>query len=111
MSALSAKIRKAREIRVEVADFVFTVLRPTFLEQQEKLREAPARAIPQFVIAWEGVKQSDLFPSGDPIPVEFDADACAEWLADRPDLLAKLADAMLTGIEARAKQLEDALGN
>ena len=61
MSALSAKIRKARELRVEAGGFVFTVLRPTPLEREEKIRgESAARGILSLVIGWENVTEGDL---------------------------------------------------
>jgi hypothetical protein len=112
MSALSAKIRKARELRVEAGGFVFTVLRPTPLEREEKIRgESAARGILSLVIGWENVTEGDLIPGGDPHPLPFDAEACAEWLSDRPDLFAGIADAVVKGFEAHVLKIEDALKN
>lgn len=112
MSALSAKIRKARELRVEAGAFVFTVLRPTPLEREEKIRgENAARGILSLVVGWENVTEGDLIPGGDPHPLPFDAEACAEWLSDRPDLFAEIADAVVKGFEAHVRRLDDALKN
>jgi hypothetical protein len=44
MSALSAKIRKARELRVEAGGFVFTVLRPPRSNARRRSGETPPRA-------------------------------------------------------------------
>ena len=63
------------------------------------------------VVGWEGVKELDLVKGGDPHPLPFDAEACAEWLADRPDLFAEIADAVVKGFEAHIKRLDDALKN
>ena len=111
-SALYAKLRKAREMRVEAGGFTFLVLRPTPLEREEKLRGGNvARGILSLVVGWEGVKELDLVKGGDPHPLPFDAEACAEWLADRPDLFAEIADAVVKGFEAHIKRLDDALKN
>lgn len=90
-AALVEKIRRAREERVEVGGFGFTVRRPTDLEMMELRGGSIARLLP-YVVGWDGVKEVDLLPGGDPHPLPFAAAACAEWLADRPDLLEPLVD-------------------
>lgn len=111
MSALIDKMRKARETRVEQGGFTFVVRRPTALEMIEIQNEPRGRAILPFVIGWEGVKELDLLPGGDPHPLAFDADICREWLTDRIDLLAPLADAIFAAYTAHAARLEDAQKN
>lgn len=89
--SLVQKIRKARESRVEVGGYTFIVLRPTALDMTEIAAASRGRAILPFIIGWEGVKELDIIPGGDPHPLEFDADVCTEWLCDRIDLLGPIA--------------------
>lgn len=105
MSALVEKLRRAREERIEVGGFTFTVRRPTDLEMME-LRggSSIARLLP-FVVGWDGIKECDLIPGGDPHPLPFDASACSEWLADRPDLLEPLIDLILGRYREHAEKL------
>lgn len=109
--SLVDKIRKARESMVEVGGYTFTVRRPTDVEMMElRATGGVARLFP-FVLGWEGVKEIDLIPGGDPHPLAFDADVCKEWLADRPDLFGPLIDAILGSYRTHAAALEDAAKN
>jgi hypothetical protein len=111
MSVLVDKMRKARETSVEAGGFTFTVRRPTALEMIEIQTQPRGRAILPFVIDWHGVKESDVLASGDGHPLEFDADVCAEWLTDRIDLLAVLAEAVFASFKDHGERLEDAKKN
>lgn len=109
--SLAQKIRKARESRVEVGGYGFLIRRPTALEMMEINGKPRGRAYLGFVIGWDGVTQLDLIPGGDPHPLEFDADVCAEWLTDRLDLLAPLTNAIDAAYEAHEARLEGAKKN
>jgi hypothetical protein len=111
VSVLVDKIRKARETKVEAGGFAFIVRRPTALEMIEIQNQPRGRAILPFVIGWEGVKEADLIPGGDPHPLAFDADVCREWLTDRLDLLAPVAEAVFAAFAAHDGRLEDAKKN
>ncbi len=112
MSALSARLRKAREMSVEAGGHTFTVLRPTPLEREEGVRTlGPSRWVLSLVIGWGKVTESDLLPGGDPHPLPFDQDACSEWLSDRPDLFAVVADGVVKGFTAYAERLDASLKN
>lgn len=111
MSALSDKIRRAREIRVPIGGKTFTLLRPTTLDMLDLQGKTAARAIIPHIIGWEGVTGLDLYPGGDGAPVPFDADACAEWLADRVDLLGPIAQAAVDAYDAHRAQIEGAAKN
>ncbi len=111
MSALLDKIRRAREFRVEAAGYTFTVRRPTDVEWMEIAGQSTARAVLPFVIDWEGVKELDLIPGGDPHPVPFDNAACQEWVADRLDILPILLDAFVKSYEAHLQARGDAAKN
>lgn len=104
MSALLEKLRRAREVRVPVGGYTFTVRRPTDVEWIE-LRDRPlVRAVLPFVVGWEGVKEIDLIPGGDPHPVPFNADVCTEWLIDRIDLLPEIVEAFVKAYEDHLAQ-------
>lgn len=107
MSVLSEKIRRAREIRVPVGGKTFIILRPTTLDMIDLQGKTAARAIMPHIIGWEGVTSLDLYPGGDAIPVPFDADACAEWLSDRVDLLGPIAQAAVDAYDAHRQRIED----
>jgi hypothetical protein len=102
---LAERIRKAREQRVPVGDVTFIVRRPTDLDMMEMGRRVEARRLIPFVIGWEGVTEGHLLKGGDPHPLPFDATACAEWLADRPDLLEAVVTAALESYKAHAEHL------
>lgn len=106
MSTLSEKIRKAREIRVDVCGKTFIIRRPTTLDMIDLQGKSAARAILPHVIGWEGVTSLDLYPGGDAAPVPFDTDACAEWLADRVDLLGPIAQAAVDAYDTHRKQID-----
>ncbi len=107
MSALSEKIRKAREIRVPIGGHTFVILRPTTMDMIELQGQSAARAILRHIIGWESVTTLDLYPGGDGAPAPFDADACAEWLSDRVDLLGPIAQAAVDAYDAHRQAIED----
>jgi hypothetical protein len=109
--SLIDKIRKAREQTVEAGGHRFVVRRPTALEMIEIQDKPRGRAILPFVIGWDGVRELDVVPGGDPHPLPFDVDLCNEWLTDRLDLLSVLADAVFDSFAAHAARQEDAKKN
>ena len=111
MSTLIDKIRKARETKIDAGGFGFVIRRPTALEMIEIQNQPRGRAILPFVIGWDRVKELDLIPGGDPHPLPFDADVCAEWLTDRLDILAPLTDAVFESYRAHEARLEDTKKN
>ena len=115
MSALLQKMLRAREVRIVAGSprrYTFIARRPTPIEREEKFKgDTPARAILSLVIGWEDVTEADLIQGGDPHPLPFDQAACAEWLADRPDLFAAVVDGVVKAYEAYTKDLDDILGN
>lgn len=109
--ALVDKLRRAREQQVAAGGFTFTVRRPTF-EQFVALRAVrEVGPYAQYVVGWSGVRELDLYPGGGPEPVPFDADACAEWLSDRPDLAAPLMEAIVQSAADYLRKLETAEKN
>lgn len=111
MSKLAEKIRKAREKRMEVDGFGFTVRRPTDLDMLELRGGVSPRMLMAYVVDWDGVKEIDLIPGGDGAPLAFDAEACAEWVADRPDIFAALVNEIMDSYRAHQEAQEAAKKN
>ncbi len=113
MSALSEKIRKAREMRVECGNGkTLTVLRPTPLQWEEIVKSGQiAQGVIGLVVGWSGFVEMDFIPGGDPHPLIFDADACAEWLADNPDEFSAVADAVIAGMKNYLESRQAAVKN
>ena len=110
MATLVEKLRKAREQQVTVGVFTFTVRRPTDIEAMG-FNDATLLRMIDFVVGWDGVNEIDVLPGGNPQPLKFDAAVAREWLADRPDLLLPLSDAIVNLYRAHAAALEDAKKN
>lgn len=104
--SVAEKLRRARQITKEIGGFSFTLRRPTDLEMLELRHATTPRNFIRFVVDWGPVSELDLgVPGGDPHPLAFDAEACAEWLADRPDLLVPIYEKILELYEAHAARL------
>lgn len=94
---LVEKLRKGREIRIEVGKFVFIGMRPTDLEMLGINRlenEAQARRVLEQVIGWEGVVGDDIAGGADMDAVKFDRDLWLSWAADRTEFWAPIAEAV-----------------
>ena len=105
--SLIDRLRKAREKKIEAGGVTFIVRRPTDLDMMEMAGRVDARKLIPFVIGWEGVTEGHLVNGGDPHPLAFDAQACAEWLADQPDLLAPVVKQILSMYSEHAERLAD----
>lgn len=109
--SLADKIRKAREVKVEIDDFTFTVRRPSDLEMIELQKQSAARAILDFVIGWDGVSELSMFDGGSPHPLPFDKAACSVWLEDRLDILSKIVAAVFKSYEDHALKIAETVKN
>jgi hypothetical protein len=109
--SLIDKIRRSREQMVPVGGFTFLVRRPTDIEMLALAGGGGVSRLLPFVVGWDGVKEIDIIPGGDPHPLPFDAEVCAEWLADRPDLLTPLVEAIMQSYRAHAEALAEAAKN
>lgn len=109
--ALIDKLRASRVSAHEVGGITFEVRRPTDLEMFELRGSGSPRRLLPFIVGWKGVREADLITGGDPHPVPFDADLCAEWLPDRADLLWPLVTKVLEAYEAHKASREEAAKN
>ena len=108
MSKLSERLLKARELKVEAGGVTFIVRRPAECDLSDFQRNAvDHREIARrYVVGWEGVTEGHLLNGGDPHPLPFDRDACAEWLADRADLLGAIVERLVGAYADYAAQVE-----
>lgn len=79
-------IRRARESNFAVGGFTFTLRRPTPFQLGRLVRAPEAEGALRYVVGWKGVREIDVVPGGSDRELPFDADACYEWLSDRPDI-------------------------
>lgn len=106
MSVLADKIRKAREKSISARGFTFVIRRPTDVEMVEFSRDRDAKSLLRFVVGWEGVKEIDLIPGGDPTPAKFDPDACAEWLTDDAELFGIVVGEVIESYQSHKTAME-----
>lgn len=111
--ALIAKLRKAREIKVVIGTFTFTVRRPTDAEMLA-INQSGLVVVDMAmrgVIDWDGVAENDIIGGGVITPLPFDADLWIEWCRDRPDFWPPIANAALEAYQKHAEALESAAKN
>lgn len=106
-----ARYDRAREGRVQVGRFTFVFRRPSPYEVAELSfsgRRFDLAFVESFFVGWEGVQESDLLPSGDPMEAAFDPALFSAWLRDRPDFWDPVTNAVIEAYnryeEARATQ-------
>lgn len=112
MASLAARIIKSREFTFETGGFKFTLTRPTECQWIDEIagEGSTARFLP-YIIGWEGVNESDVIASGDPLPLKFDAEVCKEWMADRSDLYGPIIGAINKEFNAHVVKRGDTAKN
>lgn len=103
---LIEKLRKARQSVVEVEGFKFTIRRPTDAEASSMPTLTAAEVAFKFVIGWEGVKELDIIPGGNPVDVPFNSLLWIEWCQDKPGFWAPITEAVLASYK-RHRQVVD----
>lgn len=106
--SLAEKMRRAREQKVEAGGFTFTVRRPTELQMyslRESLKQEDIGVLMPFIVDWSGVQELHLVPGGNPVDVPFDADVCAEYLADNARLFNELVVAIIKLCQERIEKV------
>ena len=110
----SDRIRATREVWKEVpGGFRFLVRRPTFLQYMKMHKEGMSEIdiLLDSIVGWDNVKEQDLYPGGSDQPLEFDGEACVEWVGDRNEFWKPLAEALNSLTEKRVAEAEQATGN
>lgn len=110
MASLIDRLRASRESWVEVGGFGFRVRRPTALELARWQGEAEVPFLRRVIVGWRDVRELDLVPGGDGSAASFDADVCAEWLEDRPELYVPLMNEVNRILEAHVRAREEQAG-
>jgi|SRR5689334_2838730 len=111
---LIAKLRKNRELKVKVAEWTFTALRPTDVEMNAIYRRGGlfSDIAMDSVIDWEGVSQNDLgTDSGNLEPIPFDGSLWRAWCADKQMLWEPIADAVIAAYQKHRTDIEVAEKN
>lgn len=108
--SLIDKIRKAREMSVEVDGRKFTIRRPTDEEAAKFHDETAIAYVKRFTVGWD-LAEIDIIPGGGPEKVPFDADLFAEWVADKPTLWIPLGTKILEAYQAHCQKRETAEKN
>jgi hypothetical protein len=112
--ALVDRLRKGREVRVEVGKFTFVIRRPTDLQMLGVGgldTEAQARRALGFVIDWANVVEDDLVGGANMDPVKFDADLWLEWASDHSEFWEPIAKAAYSAYTEHAKREGEAAKN
>ena len=115
--ALIDKLRKSREIVVEVGDYLLTVRRPTDLEMIKVRASGTSASLLPFVIGWARKDGADFtefdlgLPGAEPHLLTFDAETCTEWLSDRLDLFSVVQDKIVDAYAAHTAAVADARKN
>ena len=97
MNPLIQKMRAARESRVDVGKWNFTIVRPTRIDLGNLGRGPDGRIITmellKFVVGWN-VQEIDIVPGGTGVDVPFDAETFAEWVKDHDEVVIPLVAAI-----------------
>jgi len=104
--SLIDKLRKSRQSRLECGGFALILRRPTDLEWFEMRGKVDARKLLAFVDGWDGVTEGHMIVGGDPHPLPFDAQVCAAWLEDEPELMGRVVDAVMKSYQAHQERRE-----
>ncbi len=92
--ALIEKLLRARERRVQVGRWNFTIRRPTDADALGLQERTPLEFVSRFVVGWD-LTELDVVPGGGADPVPFDAELWRAWVGDRPEVWEPLATAIV----------------
>lgn len=101
------KIKKEREVVLEIDGIKMTARRPTHLEMAEmEGNEVSIRdLLRRFVIGWE-MTEIQLFPGGTPKAVPFSTDLFMTWVEDKPSFWTPTINAITQSYKAHKDRIE-----
>jgi len=109
MNKLLEKLRKSRESKVPIGNYIFTISRPTEMDMitlpegdQRQLMEA----LFKFVTGWN-VKNLEIDPGGDANIADFDSQLFVEWVNDKAELWSDLIAAIKASYNDHKQKMED----
>lgn len=100
---LADRIRASREQWVSTGGFEFQIRRPTRVQLGRWANQDVAALVVQCVVGWKLPEHEIVAGGGGKVP-EFDSEAFREWIEDRPEIFAELAEKIQ---EAIRKHEED----
>lgn len=120
MSKLAERIRKNRELKVDVGRWTFIARRPTEEQGGLLLQEIfggnekavltvqqCARIARDYVVDWKGVIEDDLIGGGGQDEVMFDAEDWSEFIADHRECWEPIGLKVIDGYLGRLKQQQE----
>lgn len=105
-----ARFQKSRESQVDAGAFGFTIRRPSALDVARAGAAGGGITLEyacKYVVGWSRVNESDLIPSGDPEPLEFDSALLFAWVSDRPELWEPIVSGVINSFRAYEEASED----
>lgn len=108
MSAITEKMLRARETRIDVCGHKLTIRRPTQLDIAELSNTKDGfglRNMLRFVVGWD-FKEIDLVPGGTSDQVKFDQDALLIWVEDNEQSWSAIMDGILDAYKSHAAKIE-----
>lgn len=116
MASILERLRAAREEWVKVGTFELLFRRPTRFQMAQWAggdgHTLDARVpLRESVIGWRGVTEIMVVPGGEGRALDFDLEACLEWLEDNPALLQQACQGLNDLIERHFAREQDAEKN
>ena len=112
---LITRMRKARQIKVEVDGHTFICRRPTDAEASELFQAGlhgnRLHVAREFVDGWEKVIDADVVVSGGDQPATFTRDLWREWCDDRPDFWEPIYTKVMESYEKHCEDRKAAAKN
>lgn len=110
---LVARLRKARELTVEIGKFKFLILRPTDAEAAEfqQLGFNDYEVTCRQMHGWANVTENDVVGGGGSDAVTFTPELCRAWLADKMEWWTPIATRALAAWKEHRDQLDAAAKN
>lgn len=109
--SLIERLKKQRELVLDVDEFKFTLSRPTDLDIIElRGQDLPqSQILKRYVKDWGGMTEAQIIPGGTPEKIEFDSELFIEWIADKPNLIRSLVHEIVTAYQTHSVSLDDAI--
>lgn len=110
---LIERIKKARQTTVKVGEVTLICRRPTDLEMvgMQSAKITQEDILLRFVDGWQGMKECDLVPGGQPVEVQFNKDLFNEWVSDHPESWAVISDAVVSSYKQHSDSLGESVKN
>jgi len=108
MASLVERMRRSRERWLERGSKSYLLRRPTLTNLMQWSGNNGEDLVRRCLVGWRGFVEADLVPSGSSEECAFELEAAIEWLMDRPEDMAAIADELRARVLAFvAEQKED----